>query len=62
MSVSSVNGSTLNVLYQAPEQKSGGQVVRQQQPAPAQAPEEAKETAAVQKTEGSESKSINVYA
>ncbi len=65
MSINSVGGAMNNQLYQLPAQKSGGQVVQQQQPAAAQgASGESKETAAAQskEVEGAESKSINLYA
>ena len=65
MSINSVSGTMNSQMYQLPAQKSGGQVVQQPQPAATQGPsEERKESAAVQskEAEGTESKSINLYA
>ena len=65
MSINSVSEIINSQAYQLPAQKSGGQVVQQQQPATVQGPpEERKESAAVQskEAEGTESKSINLYA
>ena len=65
MSIDSVSGTMNSQMYQLPAQKSGGQVVQQQQQAVAQGPpEEIKESTAAQskEVEGTESKSINLYA
>jgi len=66
MSINSINNGTMsNQLYQQPAQKSGGQVVRQPQPAVVQGPsEESKESPAAQskEAEGRKSQSINLYA
>ena len=65
MDINSVSGTANSQAYQLPAQKSGGQVVQQTQPVATQGPsEERKESAAVQskEVEGTESKSINLYA
>lgn len=65
MSINNVSGTLNSQMYQLPAQKSGGQVVQQQQPAVAQGPpEENKESTAAQskEVEGTESTSINLYA
>jgi len=69
MSINSVSGTMNSQIYQLPAQKSGGQVVQQSQPPVTQGPsEESKESGATksqeasQGTEGTESKSINLYA
>ena len=64
MSISGLGNTTYNQMFQAPPEKSGGQII-QQQTTVAQGPaEENKEVAPYQgqESEGTESKSINIFA
>jgi len=64
MSINGLGGTGYNQMFQAPPQKSGGQII-QQQTTVAQGPsEESKESFPQQnqENEGMEPKSINLYA
>lgn len=68
MNINGLGSAAYNQKFETPAERSSGQTVRQQAPPPQEPPEDSVRSASmrnpetVQKTEGMESKSIDLYA
>jgi len=64
MNINGLASTAYSQMFQAPPQRSGGQIIQQQSTAPQGPSEESKESPSQQsqENEGTESSSINLYA
>jgi len=64
MSINGLASTAYSQMFQAPPQRSGGQIIQQQAAAPQGPSDESKENASQQsqENEGTEASSINLYA